>query len=74
MVPSEIKKFEFIEHIERNSTVPTRSLETRERSLCKKPIFAAFPKIRFFTESIEIFFKSSHYGWLLPEFFSDFYN
>jgi hypothetical protein len=55
-------------------TVPTRSLETRERSLCKKPIFAAFPKIRFFTESIEIFFESSHNGWLLPEFFSDFYN
>ncbi len=38
-------------------TVPTRSLETHKRSLCKKPIFAAFPKIRFLMEALNFFFK-----------------
>jgi hypothetical protein len=54
-------------------TVPTRSLETPERSLSRKLIFVAFPKIHFFTGDNQIFFGSSHNGWLLPEFFSDFY-
>jgi hypothetical protein len=55
------------------STVPTRSLETPERSLSRKLIFVAFQKIYFFTGDNQIFLKSSHNGWLLPEFFSDFY-
>jgi hypothetical protein len=55
-------------------TVPTKSLETRERSLCKKQIFAAFPKIGFLTEGIKNVFGSSYSGWLLPELFSDFYS
>jgi len=55
------------------NTVPTRSLETPERSLSRKLIFVAFPKIHFFTGDNQIFFGSSHNGWLLPEFFSDFY-
>jgi hypothetical protein len=54
-------------------TVPTRSLETPERSLSRKLIFVVFPKIHFFTGDNQIFFGSSHNGWLLPEFFSDFY-
>jgi hypothetical protein len=53
-------------------TVPTRSLETPERSLSRKLIFVAFPKIHFFTGDNQIFFGSSHNGRLLPEFFSDF--
>jgi hypothetical protein len=54
-------------------TVPTRSLETPERSLSRELIFVAFPKINFFTGDNQIFFGSSHNGRLLPEFFSDFY-
>ena len=54
-------------------TVPTRSLGTPERSLSRKLIFVAFPKIHFFTGGNQIFFGSSHNGWLLPEFFSEFY-
>jgi hypothetical protein len=44
-----------------------------ERSLCKKPIFSAFLKNRVFDGGCLNFFGSSHNGWLLPEFFSDFY-
>jgi hypothetical protein len=39
------------------SPLPTRSLETRERSLCKKPIFAAFPKIGFLTAVLKFFLE-----------------
>jgi len=41
-------------------TVPTKSLETPERSLSKKLIFEAFPKIQFLTGDNHIFFRSSH--------------
>jgi hypothetical protein len=54
-------------------TVATESLGTRERTLCKKAIFAAFPKIEFLTGDIEFFFRSSHGGGLLPDFFLDLY-
>ncbi len=40
------------------SPLPTKSLGTRERSLCKKWIFATFPKIQFLTEE-SIFLKKS---------------
>ncbi len=39
------------------STVPTRSLETPERSLSRNLIFVAFPKIHFFTGDNQIFLK-----------------
>jgi hypothetical protein len=50
-------------------TVPTRILETPEKSLSRKLLFLAFPKIHFFTGDNQIFFGSSHNGRLFPEFF-----
>jgi hypothetical protein len=49
-------------------------LETRERSLCKKPIFAAFPKIGFLTEGIEIFFEVAIMVGYFLNFFFRFFN
>ncbi len=39
-----------------------------ERKLCKKEIFAAFPKIELFMGDNEIICGSSHMAWLLPDF------
>jgi hypothetical protein len=48
--------------------------EKRREAYVKSQFSPRSQKIGFNTEGIEIFFGSSHNGWLLPEFFSDFYT
>jgi hypothetical protein len=50
-------------------TVATESLGTRERTLCKKAIFAAFPKIEFLTGDIEFFLEVAMEGGYFLIFF-----
>jgi hypothetical protein len=57
-----LESFKGFKRFKELHTVPTRSLETRGTSFCKKLIFAAFPKSGFLTEGIEIFFKVGRLG------------
>ncbi len=47
--------------------------EKRREAYVKSRFSPRSQKIGYLTEGVEIFFGSSHNGWLLPEFFSDFY-
>jgi hypothetical protein len=50
-----------------------RRAAQRRKAYVKSRFSPRSQKIGFLTEGVEIFFGSSHNGWLLPEFFSDFY-